>query len=402
VGAGAGGIELALALAARARHTNAPVQVTLVEAERQLPARNGGRDVLVRLLAGAGVRCIFGARVVGVTADAVQLDGGRVLDAALTIWVAETASPEALQASSSLPLTHDGFLRVNASLQAVDGAPVFGAGDCVAIEGQALDKAGVYAVRQAPILARNLRTAIATQLGGAGTLRVYRPQRRYLSILDTSDGQALLTWGGWAYHTKWALPVKRWLDARFVARYRPPDHGGDTRVPPNAPRLARLRSIASAFAAGAATVLVVHQPLVWSAHRWVDTPWVAFSTAATRPFGIPALLSAMAWGGAWVALLSRWWRAGRRSSVHRPAEGGGISTLAAAISCALIPTAVGAILTSGGTTFPPLGEHPWRAAVAALVINGAWGWSAGALLSAWRSRGAVASRPGAAEGGPAP
>lgn len=144
------------------------------------------------------------------------------------------------------------------------------------------------------------------------------------------------------------------------------------------------RFVLAAFAAGAATVVVVHQPLVLAAHHLVGTPWIAFSTVATRPLGVPAWLSAMAWGGAWVALLAPWWRRGRGVVTSGMARDRRISRLAAIVSCAVLPTAVGAVLMARGLTFPPLDDHPWRAAIAALAINGVWGWSAAAVLEALR------------------
>jgi selenide,water dikinase len=107
---------------------------------------------------------------------------------------------------------------VDATLRAVDGRPVWGAGDCVALDGADwVPKAGVYAVREAPVLAGNLRAALE---GGAP--QRYAPQRHYLVALDTADGRAFLHRGGLpvGVHARWALRLKRAIDARFVARYQ--------------------------------------------------------------------------------------------------------------------------------------------------------------------------------------
>jgi selenide,water dikinase len=94
---------------------------------------------------------------------------------------------------------------------------VWGAGDCVTLgTAPATPKAGVYAVREAPVLARNLRRALAGRRAAAR----YRPQRSYLALLNTADGRALLRWGVVSVHARWAWRLKDAIDRRFVRRYR--------------------------------------------------------------------------------------------------------------------------------------------------------------------------------------
>ena len=76
-------------------------------------------------------------------------------------------------------------------------------------------KAGVYAVRQGPVLARNLRAAL-----GAGRATPYDPQRTFLSLLNTADGKALLRWHGVVSHSRAAWWLKDRIDRGFVRRYR--------------------------------------------------------------------------------------------------------------------------------------------------------------------------------------
>ena len=78
-------------------------------------------------------------------------------------------------------------MRVDRSL-AVEGRPdLFAAGDCAAL-GWApwVRKAGVFAVREGPVLDANLRA----RLSGAAPRR-YRPQRQFLSLLNLGGGRAL-------------------------------------------------------------------------------------------------------------------------------------------------------------------------------------------------------------------
>ena len=218
VGGGAGGVELAFALHARARAAGRAAEVALVEGgDRILPSFGalGGR--VRRLLERRGVRVLTGHAVAAVDAEGVTLAGGARVASLVTVWTAGAAAPPLVRASR-LPADAGGYLRVDATLRAADGRPVWGAGDCVALDGAAwVPKAGVYAVREAPVLADNLRAAL-----GDGAARRYVPQRRYLVALDTADGRAFLRRGGVpvGVHARWALRLKRAIDERFVARYQ--------------------------------------------------------------------------------------------------------------------------------------------------------------------------------------
>jgi selenide,water dikinase len=97
----------------------------------------------------------------------------------------------------------------------VDGAPVWAAGDCATLaDHPGTPKAGVYAVRQGPVLARNLRAAL-----GDGAPAPYVPQRTFLSLLNTADGKALLRWHEVVSHSRVAWWLKDRIDRRFVSRY---------------------------------------------------------------------------------------------------------------------------------------------------------------------------------------
>jgi selenide,water dikinase len=219
VGGGAGGVEVALALHRRIREAGALPEVTLVEAAPDvLPGyATRVRRRATRILDQRGVTAMTGAAVGRVERDAVHLARGPRLPADLVVWLTGAAGPGVL-AGSDLPLDDHGFLLVDPTLRAVDGAPVWGAGDCVTLSAHPdTPKAGVYAVRQGPVLARNLRAAV-----GHGTPGAYVPQKTFLSLLNTADGRALLRWHGVVSHSRWAWRLKDHIDRRFVRRYRAP------------------------------------------------------------------------------------------------------------------------------------------------------------------------------------
>jgi len=94
---------------------------------------------------------------------------------------------------------------------------VFAAGDCASQQGQAYPKSGLYAVRQGPVLADNLRR----HLRGAA-LTAFRPQRTALALLATGDGRAIMSWSSFAAEGAWVWRWKDAIDRRFMARYRFP------------------------------------------------------------------------------------------------------------------------------------------------------------------------------------
>ena len=223
IGAGAGGVELSFCLEARLRaETSRGVAVTLLDrAETILP---GGAASLERRVVGAarrrGIRFELGAPVEALERGAVLLGGGRRLEADAVVWSPGPAAHPFLRASG-LPVDARGFVRVRPTFQVEESDRLFAVGDCASLAG--MQKAGVYAVRGGPILAENLR-----RLPEGRPLRVYRPQRQFLSLLNLGDGTAIGTWRGIGFEGRWVMRLKDRIDRRFVERYRcDTDPGGE-------------------------------------------------------------------------------------------------------------------------------------------------------------------------------
>ena len=215
VGGGAGGVEVALSLA---EFAEGAISVTLVQAAHELlpeyPAR--ARRLVAASCERAGVIVRTHRAVESVGVDYVMLVGAEKLPSALTVWLVGAAPPRLFN-HSNLPLSATGYFEVDATLRAIDGTPVWGAGDCVTLRDYPhVPKAGVYAVREGPVLARNLRGFCE----GAASAHRYRPQSGFLSLLSVSRDRALLSYHGVAIEAKWAQRLKQRIDRNFMARYR--------------------------------------------------------------------------------------------------------------------------------------------------------------------------------------
>lgn len=214
VGAGAAGVEIALTLHARlARDTGAPPALTLVDAAAVLlgGATPSLAARVASVLAARGIEVRLGVAAAAVTAAGLALRDGDTLPADGVVW-ATGAAPHAWLRHSGLAVDARGYLRARDTLQVLGHDAVFGAGDCIALDAApGMPKAGVYAVRAAPVLAHNLEAT----LRGA-PLRRFAPQRDFLRLLNEGDGRAVGAKWGLAFEGRWVWRLKDRIDRRFV------------------------------------------------------------------------------------------------------------------------------------------------------------------------------------------
>ena len=218
VGSGVAGVEIALAISHRVRRVlgDEPTHVRMVGAGRQLATglHERARRLVERELRARNIAWSLGRRVCRVERGTYTLDDGTTHRADLVLW-ATHARPPALLDQIGLPKDDAGFLLTDTTLRTTAGIPVFVVGDSGTIEGYDLPKAGVYAVRQGPTLWANVRRILQQR-----PLRRYRPQSRFLQLLSTGDGRAVLSYGRWAAAGRWCWRLKDWIDRRFIANHQ--------------------------------------------------------------------------------------------------------------------------------------------------------------------------------------
>ncbi len=222
VGAGAGGVELTLAMQYRLRNElraagRDPDELNFHLLTRDadiLPTHNAVvRRAFGRVLAERGVAVHRNAEVIEVSATRLRTAGGEAVDVDETVWVTRASGAPWLR-DTGLALDADGFIQVRGTLQSVSDPEVFTAGDIASMVDHPLEKAGVFAVRQGPPLAENLRRAVQGR-----ALSTYRAQRRWLALISTGDRRAVASRGALSVQGAWVWRWKDWIDRRFMAKF---------------------------------------------------------------------------------------------------------------------------------------------------------------------------------------
>ncbi|WP_373354941.1 selenide, water dikinase SelD [Pseudoroseicyclus sp. CXY001] len=207
IGGGIAGVELALAVAEGCKGA----RVRLVERGALLSRLPERSAAVIRAELEGRVELIEGVDPVAVGPETVMLSDGRTLPSAFTIGTAATA-PQGWLAETGLTL-HEGFVSVGQTLQSSDPA-IFAAGDCAHYAWDPRPKAGVFAVRAAPVLTHNLKVA----LEGRGRMQRFRPQRDYLKLVSLGGKRAVGARNGLILKGALIWHWKDRIDRRFMER----------------------------------------------------------------------------------------------------------------------------------------------------------------------------------------
>jgi len=215
VGGGVAAVELILAMQYRLeRLGEVAVRWQLVAGSTVLAGHNRLVQARARrALRQAGVRLEEGVRVLAERDGLLELSDGRSLPSDFTLLCTPAVPVQPLPAEQ-LPLAADGFVAVDNCLRIKGTSHLFAVGDIASFP-EPLAKSGVYAVRQGPLLARNLAATLAGQ-----PLTPYRPQPRFLKLISLG-GQTALASRGWFYASgPWVWRWKNRIDTRFMERYQ--------------------------------------------------------------------------------------------------------------------------------------------------------------------------------------
>ncbi len=229
VGAGAAGCELAFCLEARLRRAGVAPHIVVATPEPELMTGSSAavRRRIAALARTRGIESRTGTRILRVAPGIAFPDAGEPLEVDLIVWatgaspvafppVRDAASGAESAGTPALARDGEGFLLIRDTLQTVGFDSLFAVGDCARlVDHPWVPRAGVYAVRQGPILDRNLRALLA----GRALVR-YRPQSDFLSLLNLGDRQALGAKWGLAWAGRGAFWLKDRIDRAFVMRFQ--------------------------------------------------------------------------------------------------------------------------------------------------------------------------------------
>ncbi len=216
IGAGVAGAELALAMAHRLAELDcgSPCVVLLEAGTRGLrELAKGTRRALLAELSRSGVALQTGADVASVSAKSVQLTDGSQLPTSFIVSAAG-ARPHDWLKTTGLDL-HNGYINVDATLRSTSHSDIFAVGDCAHLSHAPRPKAGVFAVREAPILYDNLRACLTGK-----PMQRFQPQRDYLKLISTGRKSAVADKFGVTFKGQWLWRLKDRIDQKFMHQFR--------------------------------------------------------------------------------------------------------------------------------------------------------------------------------------
>ena len=205
VGGGASGVELALALKA-AYDFREVLLLTSGEVAKNM--NSASRERLRRLLKDKGIDLYESTTVRGVDREKVQAEDEAY---AYDYLILSTGFTGVEVEYKGFDLAESNYVYVDSDLKAAPN--VFAMGDMVTLKDwPRLPKAGVFAIRQASILYRNLMKALT----GEEDLRSYTPQENYLQIINGGGKKALFNRGSFSLYGHIPWLIKDIIDRRYM------------------------------------------------------------------------------------------------------------------------------------------------------------------------------------------
>eukprot|EP00963_Diacronema_lutheri_P008623 scaffold764_cov363-Pavlova_lutheri.AAC.11 len=222
VGGGAGGVELVLAMQHRLHQEREassrplpPANFVLCTQGSIIQSHPQARNVFVEEFKRRGVKLFENRKVVSVQPDHLQTEDGLEIPFTHCLWCTEAGAPKWLKENTGLETDEAGFLVIRPTLQTLTDDNIFAVGDCASCKEYPRPKAGVFAVRQGPPLAENLKRVLSGELP-----RPFKPQSNYLSIVSTGNKYGMALYGKWfILRGEWVWRWKNWLDISWMNKY---------------------------------------------------------------------------------------------------------------------------------------------------------------------------------------
>ena len=238
VGGGVGSIEIAFCLYERfygkPKHAVSPWPDGL---KPKIEMVTGGQQIGAGLLASSvekiksefenrGVGMHTSCRVNKVDSEGLKFTSGGQLDADVIIWATSAVGAPILR---ELGLENDerGFLLTGQDLQVAKLPGVFAVGDTGTIDGSNIEKAGVFAVRQGPVLNENIRRLVSNMT----SMRDFQPQTGFLKLVNFGNDRSIAEYLGRSIAGSLSWKLKDYIDVGFMQKYQ--DYEAMEMLPPS-------------------------------------------------------------------------------------------------------------------------------------------------------------------------
>ncbi|MGR3660607.1 MAG: selenide, water dikinase SelD [Paracoccaceae bacterium] len=215
IGGGVGGAELSLAM----RHAlisdgSSQPNITLLEADKILNRlENKAIFALRNELLSADILVMEGVEISSLSEGQILLKDGTKIASNFSVGAAG-ARPQEWLKDTGLHLT-EGFITVEKTLQSTSFPEIFAVGDCAHLLHAPRPKAGVFAVREAPILYQNLKAILS-----GGKLAEFHPQKDYLKLISLGRKSALADKWGRQFSGAYLWKLKNNIDQKFMQQFR--------------------------------------------------------------------------------------------------------------------------------------------------------------------------------------
>ncbi len=222
VGAGAGGLELILSIQHRLGNILLEQGQKIDRLEFHLVSKSNNilptfdqsvRQRFEKLLKTRKVQIHYDSEAKKVAAGSITAADGKVIELDEILWVTAASAPHWLK-ESGLDVDKGGFIQVDNTLQSISNPEVFAAGDIATVIKHPRPKAGVFAVRQGPPLAKNLRRFLVGR-----PVRSFSPQKSFLALISTGNKYAIASKWGISLEGPWIWKWKNWIDQRFMNKF---------------------------------------------------------------------------------------------------------------------------------------------------------------------------------------
>lgn len=215
VGGGPAGVEVAGNVSQLLASAPYPADVILFAGSSFLGRFPRGIQEKSRtILKRSGVSIREEGHLTSITDNRLSFSSGVDVDADF-ILLATGVHPASFFKKSGLQTGADGGLSVNRFLQCPDYPEIFGGGDCINFRSQPLDKVGVYAVRENPVLFHNIKAYLEEE-----KLQAFDPGGDYLLIFNLGNHQGVLRKKWFQISGRLAFRIKDWIDRKFMADFQ--------------------------------------------------------------------------------------------------------------------------------------------------------------------------------------